>query len=293
VLKVLFRLIIVILFGVLIGAGLYYGVPWVYRNLIQPVQNNTAEIQSLQSELDRVQTQLQEQASDQKDRADALDDRVERLQGTTEAHAQALDTAEAQLSTLEPGLESVSQTLNDQGVTISELSEEQAAVLERLDDQEEELAQQEVALDALETDLTTQLAQLNVAYQDVLSTTEPLMQRLAWLQIAQDLLKVRIMLLENNPGVAVDTINIALEHLNAAVALEPDIAPTATDLRDRMTTLSTLIEERSFRVTPTLEALWVDVISRVLPEAPTFSTPTPTSTPFVTPTPTPTPAPEG
>jgi hypothetical protein len=296
VLKVLFRLLIVILFGVLIGAGLYYGVPWVYRNVIQPVQNNTAEIQSLQSELDRLQTQMQEQASDQEDQVDALEGELEALQGTTEtlqgtteAQAGALSTADARLSTLEPGLESVSQTLSDQGETIDELGDQQTAMLDRLADQEEALTQQESALESLETDLTDQLAELDVAYREVLSTTEPLVQRLAWLQIAQDLLRVRLLLLEDNPGVALDTLDIAIEHLNGAVALQPEISPVATDLRERMETLATLIEDQSFRVTPTLESLWVDVISRVLPEAPTFSTPTPTRTPFITPTPTQTP----
>jgi hypothetical protein len=189
------------------------------------------------------------------------------------------------------------------------LSDQQAAILDRLADQEEALAQQESALDTLETEtndqlteVTDQLTDLDVAYQEVLSTTQPLVQRLAWLQIAQDLLRVRLLLLENNPGVAVDTIDIAIEHLNSAVALEPEMAVAATDLRDRMATLSTLIEERSFRVTPTLEALWVDVIGQVLPEAAEFLTPTPTQTPgatpfptrtpFTTPTPSPTPAPE-
>lgn len=295
VLKVIVRLTIVLLFGALIGVGLYYGVPWIYRNVVQPVQNNTADIQSLQSELDRVQTLLQDQASDQENRAVALEGEMGTLQATVETQAQALGTAQARLSTLEPGLGSVSQTLSDQEGAINELAEEQTAILERINDQEQVLIDQETALDTLEaelsdqlTDLTDQLTDLNIAHQEVISATEPLVQRLAWLQIAQDLLRVRLLLLEDNPGGAVDTIDIALEHLNAAVALEPDIAPTAVDLRERIVTLSTLIEDRSFRVTPTLEALWVDVISRVLPEAPAFSTPTPTRTPFTTLTPPPT-----
>lgn len=309
VLKVLVRLVIVVLFGLLIGAGLYYGVPWVYRNVIQPVQNNTAEIQSLKTEMDRIETELQEQTSAQGDRARTLEGELGTLQGTTEAQAQALSTAEARLSILEPDMEILAQTLDDQDGAISELSDQQAAILDRLADQEEALAQQESALDTLETEtndqlteVTDQLTDLDVAYQEVLSTTQPLVQRLAWLQIAQDLLRVRLLLLENNPGVAVDTIDIAIEHLNSAVALEPEMAVAATDLRDRMATLSTLIEERSFRVTPTLEALWVDVIGQVLPEAAEFLTPTPTQTPgatpfptrtpFTTPTPSPTPAPE-
>ena len=239
-------------------------------------------------------------------------DELEALQSTTEVQAQALSTSEARLSTLEPELATVSQAVGDQGDAIREISDQQATLLTRLGDQEEALSQQESALDTLESDLSDQLMELDddlteleLGHQEVLSTTEPLVQRLIWLQIAQDLLRIRLLLLEDNPGVAVDTIDIAFEHLNGAVSIQPEIAPIATELRDRMVTLSTLIEEDSFRVTPTLEALWVDVISRVLPEAPEFATPTPTRTPFVTPTttetpevtptptPTPTPAQEG
>jgi chromosome segregation ATPase len=110
--------------------------------------------------------------------------------------------------------------------------------------------------------------------------------RLALLQTAQDLVKVRLLLLEENPGTARDTLDLAIAHLDQASALMSSQAETLEDVRNRMTALDDLIARRSFRARPDLEALWADVMDLVVPlTAQSAVTATQTTSPLPTPTP--------
>ena len=111
--------------------------------------------------------------------------------------------------------------------------------------------------------------------------------RLALLQTAQDLVKVRL-LLEENPGTARDTLGVAVTYLHQASTLMPLQAETLEDLRNQMTALDDLIAQRSFRARPNLEALWADVMDLVVPLS---SQSTVTATGTTSPLPTPTPSP--
>jgi chromosome segregation ATPase len=154
-------------------------------------------------------------------------------------------------------------------------------------------------LDDATTGLNEQIEDLENRLGDVVSTLaqqveenrgelEGMEGRLALLQTAQDLVKVRLLLLEENPGTARDTLALAIAHLDQAIALMPSQAETLEALRDQMTALDDLIAQRSFRVRPDLEALWADVMDLVVPLAAqsavtateaTSPLPTPTSSP--------------
>ena len=108
------------------------------------------------------------------------------------------------------------------------------------------------------TDLSEQTSQ-------VAGRAEKLEGRLALLQTAQDLLKVRLLLLEENARSAQDTLTLAIAHLEQAAELIPEQAQRLQELQGRMAGLGELIEERSFRAAPELESLWADVMDLVLP----------------------------
>ena len=49
---VLLRLAVVLALGIAIAAGAYFGIPRVYRNLVEPAQVNTNRIDAIETELD-------------------------------------------------------------------------------------------------------------------------------------------------------------------------------------------------------------------------------------------------
>ncbi|MBE0668960.1 MAG: helix-hairpin-helix domain-containing protein [Anaerolineales bacterium] len=59
-LRALLRLIILVIFLGGIGALLYYGLPYINRTFIAPVERNTAQINKLEAEVSSLQTQLDE-----------------------------------------------------------------------------------------------------------------------------------------------------------------------------------------------------------------------------------------
>jgi hypothetical protein len=71
--RALFRLIAIALVIGGIGAGLYYGLPFINQQVIVPIQENSAQIKKLTSEVQALQTQLDETNS----RVDALEKSIE------------------------------------------------------------------------------------------------------------------------------------------------------------------------------------------------------------------------
>ncbi len=257
--RFLIRLLFVLIVGALVGLGLYYGVPWVYRSLVQPVQQNTARVTALE------QRMAQEQA---------------RLQDENLALQERIATLEAEMTALEE--KSAVQAQEIEGTV------EQIQQLERRTTQaEEDLGAQQEVVEALRSKLDSATTNLGERTDQVAGRTERLEGRLALLQAAQDLLKVRLLLLEEDSKGARDTLTLATIHLEHAVTLMPEQAETLLGLQERTAGLERLIAARSFRVGTELESLWADVMDLVLPsvlplageltpEVPAEPTPTPT-----------------
>jgi DNA repair exonuclease SbcCD ATPase subunit len=259
-LRFLIRFIFVLIVGALVGAGLYYGVPWAYRSLVQPVQQNTVRVAALEQRMAQEQARLQDENL-------ALQERIAAL--------------EAEMTALGEQSAVQTQDVNGNAEQIQQLESRTTEVESDLKAQQDVVAGVRSQLDRGISDLSEQAAQ-------VATQTEELEGRLALLQTAQDLLRVHLLLSEDNPRSARDTLTLATAHLEQARTLMPDQAATLRDLQARMAELEALIEDRSFRTGPELESLWADVMDLVLPSA---SAPTGEATPIapVEPTATPTP----
>jgi len=117
--------------------------------------------------------------------------------------------------------------------------------------------------------------------------------RVALLQTAQDLLRVRLLLMEQDPRAAAEATTLAVAHLERARALAPELDAAIMPLQARLGDLRALIEAGSFRVGLELEALWAEVMELVLPAPVVEATPavtvpgapTPAISPIFTPTP--------
>jgi predicted nucleic acid-binding Zn-ribbon protein len=283
-LRFLVRLLLVFVIGALIGLGLYYGVPWLYRRLVLPVQENRARVAVLEDRVEQQQERITENHRALQGRMVELETNLAELQEEVagqgqdqealEEQSQALAQRVAQLeSDLEGQEQDIAAVESDLEDTASALSGGIDAVRRQLEDTQAELNQQieatEGRLDEVETQVGTLTGQL------------------ALLQTAQDLLKVRLHLLEENTGAARETVDLAAAHLDRAGELMPSRAETLGDLRERVLALDELIAQGSFRVRPSLEALWADVMDLAVPlTAQSTVTATQPTSPLPTPTPT-------
>ena len=331
VLKMLLQLILIVIFVGALGIGLYFGIPWLYRATIVPVQNNTADIADLSQRLDQAEAQVNQRTEALQARNADLEGELAELHESVAVQDRVLATAAAELATLVPGMDGLYAATATQAEDLTKLEQILARVLRELDDQSKLLDAQAAVLDEqgdvladLQTELAAQTDALADQSEDLTAQRAEIMGRMALLQAAQDLVRVQLLLLEDNVGAAQESLTLAVEHLARAAALSPDLAADATGWAERIATLSALIEERSFRAAPALDSLWADIADRVLPPLPEDSallsllspgatvltttvtgtltltptiviTPTvpatPTPTPYITPTPTPTPKP--
>jgi len=283
VLRFLIRLVFVLIVGALIGLGLFYGVPYAYRRLMWPVQENSARVAILEEQVAKNSDSIFNNRLALEDRISDLEEEVAELRDEGAARAQNQEALEREIeqlagrvSDLEDDLRAQQKELEEADLAFSEtashLTEEIDMIGEQLADARQELSQEiEASQEGVEA-LGGKLDEAAV--------------RLLFLQTAQDLLKVRLLLVEDNPGTARETLALAVEHLEQAGGLVPEQEERVEDLRDRMLAVDDLIADRSFRARPSLEALWADLMGFVTPlSAGTTVTGTQGTSPVPTPTP--------
>lgn len=92
-LKSLVRLVMLLLLFAVIGAGFYYGLPYVDRTFMQPLARNSAQINQLENEI----AQLQTQVADLNSRVGALEDSTEALGASIQKLEDMQNTLEKQI----------------------------------------------------------------------------------------------------------------------------------------------------------------------------------------------------
>jgi len=268
VLKILLRLLVVLIFGTLIGAGVYLGIPWLYRATVVPVQENTDAIADLTQRLALTETETDRAADALQERTANMEGEIVALQETASVNNAAIATAVARIDAFETQATELTTTTESQAEAQAALRKDLDAVTRSLDRLAADLEQQQEALTSLEEDLGPRLTTLEVQADALTLSDSDVQARLVLLQSAQGLIRVQLLLLEDNPGAARSGLAIAIEHLNRYSALVPEQSDVAAGLIARIEELDALIEVRSFRTTPTLEALWADIVAMALPPLP-------------------------
>lgn len=90
----LLKLIMLAILFAAVGALFYYGLPYIQRTFIAPVEENTAQIDTIESEIAALQTQL-----------DAMNTRVTALESSVEAHTVSIQKLEEMQVRLETELQ--------------------------------------------------------------------------------------------------------------------------------------------------------------------------------------------
>jgi chromosome segregation ATPase len=296
ILRFLVRLVFVLIIGALVGLGIYYAVPWAYRSLVWPVQDNRARVAILEQRMDLEQEHTQERERSLQDRIFELETQVAETEtAVTELREQAMVQAqdqqalEEQNRQLDDGFVQLTSDLEVQQQEMEAVAEEiQSSLGDATVDLNKQIEDLEERLGDVTSDLGQQVEENRGELDDAHALLGDLEGRLALLQTAQDLVKVRLLLLEENPGTARETLDLAIAHLDQASALMPAQGETLEDLRNQMTALHDPIARRSFRARPDLEALWADVMDLVVPlTAQSTVTVTQGASPLLMPTPSP------
>jgi len=251
----LFRLLLILILGLLLGAALYFGVIWAYRNLVLPVQANIARVAVLEYRMDREQERWQEENLALQERITTLETKIAQLREETDVQDQDQKALEERDQKLAEQIAQVESDLKAQQQGMEEARSELEGAIAELSQQTEDTQVQ----------LQNYLDETEGQVAGVYGRLDDLEGRLMLFQTAQDLLHVRLLLLEENPRMAREAVELAVSHLEQAIALMPAQAETLDDLRERMQALDALIAADSFRVRPDLEALWADVMDMVAP----------------------------
>ncbi len=299
----LIRLIIAIGLGVLLGLAIYYvayiGIPWFYNQVLNPVQVNRIKLEFLESDLDHLQTTVN---SDLKEARDE----ILNLQQKANEQALMITRLEAALATekaaraemftlLQQSVNRLDETLQTQGLTVSDLQQKQQTLADTLTAASASLAQVEKALTTYQQqtakhqqDLQTQgalLTTLNSGYDalqtDVISLTQTISEvrgvvldlqgiitmpiqlsnafarQLVLMQASEAILQARMHLLERNAGLATSALQVASDHVATFIALSTDI-PTAQlePVAARAKSAQALLETDTFAAARELEIIW-------------------------------------
>jgi len=298
ILRFIVRLIFVLIIGGLIGLGIYLGVPWAYRSLVWPVQDNRARVAILEQRMDLEQEHSRERDRAQQDRSYDLEDELDQMETeVTRLYEQVAVQAGDQ-----EGLEAQTGRLDDQVAQLEADLEAQQRAMEAVTEDiradlrdataelNEDLEDLQDGLGDIISNLAPQVEETRGELTGVYGRLEDLEGRLALLQAAQDLVKVRLLLVEDNPGTARNTLALAVTHVEQASTLMPLQAEALAQLQTQMAALDGLIAQRSFRARPDLETIWAGLMDLVVP-APLTTTLGMTATQTTSPLPTPTSSP--
>ncbi len=166
---ILLRLAVVVVLGVALAAGAYFGIPRAYRSLIEPAQVNTARIEANEAELDLAR-------GDTRSLADRTGDQLAELEAALAEGGESLATAQVQLE------EALAASLD------------QSRAMEVLTDQ----------IGTLRGALGDLTDQVDAALSELGQPEEELRQELLINRVMLHLVRARLGLLENNAGLAAD-----------------------------------------------------------------------------------------
>lgn len=200
ILRALVRVLLVGVVGVALGVGAYYGLPAVYTGFVQPVQVNTRQISDLES---RVETQRQ-------------------------ADQERLTTIETRLTTLETDLAALKESMTGLQADVESLQtslKSEGGDLQRVRALETQLASLKASLQSAEDRLSAAEASLSQSQEPVVA----LQSRVQLLRAMELVLRARLALADNNPGLAGDDLRRA-----RTILVDPSSPDDWSPIADRL-----------------------------------------------------------
>jgi uncharacterized coiled-coil protein SlyX len=195
----LLRVLFVIVMAVLLAVGVYFGAPWVYHQVIYPIQSSVAQLAILENQVDESSTQWAERFSTQQQRITDLESQVA-AQGE-------------RIASLEASLIRMDQSSADQQVALDALSASVDAIAGDYAHTEE--------ISGVRGEVANLREEVTLAEQTA-EQIDALAYRIVLLQAWQEVLKTHLYLSEGNVGNAETTLTLAMAHLDQAAVLSPE-----------------------------------------------------------------------
>lgn len=190
--KGLFKLVLAILLGLIIGGAFYLAGNYIYLQAIIPSQNNTIAVKNLKTRYEVQIDQLTGQNAD-------LEERISALEVKLTEQANILDE---QRVLLQKNQDEVAELINHQELVLAQMEDFETS-LDQLADQQEDLnAENEI------------LSELLAEEEDPALYLYPLQMEVKLLKTMQQLNRSRLFLLQSNYGLAEQELGLALVYLN-------------------------------------------------------------------------------
>jgi septal ring factor EnvC (AmiA/AmiB activator) len=240
-LKVLLRVLFVLVLAILLSAGVYFGAPWVYRQVIQPIQSSVAQLGLLQRQVDENNAQWAESFG-------AQQQRIADLESQLAGQGERVASLEADLGRMEEALATQQAAMDGLSAAVSGISSDYASLgdVEALDE-EFVMLQEEVVL-----------------AEQIGAQIDTLERRIVLVQTWQEVLKTHIYLTEGNVGDAETTLALAMVHLSQASALGPGTEPESereaiATTQEHLTRAASRLREQPIIAAQDLESAWYEL----------------------------------
>ncbi len=231
----LLRMLFVILLAMGVGAGVYFGVPYAYATLVQPVQTNAYQITLLSSRVDNLKSSVDASQFTQ-------DNRLTALETKSDSQRQRLDAVESDLASANANQTSEQSARTDLAGQVKDLKNQSSA-------QASDSAQLRADLEALKpstTAATTQVARLQ--------------QQVTLLRLQNGLLTAHIQVVAQNLGDARNILTTTVTGMQAFITA-PGVfsADDQASLTVRLVTASALIGPDPITALSDLESIWAQM----------------------------------
>jgi len=243
-LGVLLRVLFVFVVAILLAAGVYFGAPWVYRQVIHPVQSSMTQLALLQRQVDETNAQWAESFG-------AQQQRIADLESQLASQGERIASLEASLGRVDEALTGQQATLDELSSAVTAISSDYASL------EEVETLQDEFA--TLQKDVTLS--------EQVAAQVDTLERRILLVQTWQEVLKTRLYLTEGNVGDAETMLALAMTRLSQAAALSPESEQeTITTIQTHLTRAASRLREQPIIAAQDLESAWYELDALITPE---------------------------
>jgi chaperonin cofactor prefoldin len=278
--RALVRLLIIAFLAVVIGAGLYFGLPAIYERYVQPIQMDVSSLQISQDDQKLAIEQLSGRVED-------LSARINTLEVQADSDKQSIAELQTQLdNALSTQAENLLPIQNAQSAATARL-DELDRVLQSLDDQLSSMNTDVGNLNTTVSENQEQLTGLADRLQIEGTPLETIRNELKIVKAMELLTRGRLLLVANNLGLAQQDLQSAGDLLNELQASLPDDQQEdLAEIIDRLDKASSNLPQRPLLASDDLEIAW-RLLLLGLPDQVQNTTAGDTLEVSVTPTPTP------
>lgn len=223
--KFVLRLILAVVLGLALGAGLYWGGVTVFERVVRAIQDNSQGIEALEVRLQLVEDQMEQQNSDQRTRLQALEvsgDRqradMDDLQGQIEALTAAQDALlEDAVVELQRMLDAAAADQDDLQNELAAITADLEGLRSEIDDLAGDLDSQQAENDAFSqklADSEERMALIEAQWDEELAQISEILLQIQKFKAIELLTRSRYHLVQNNLGLAGQDIQSAYDLLS-------------------------------------------------------------------------------